>query len=861
MADHSPHALHLRPGDRVGSYEVIEQIAAGGTAIVYYGRDTVLGRPVALKQVVCALGHDDVRSAVLRESASHKAAAATDPTHVLQIIEVLDLDRGPIIVTEWIVGPSLEGILDQQTTPMPVKQALGIAAATALGLRSIHAAGLVHRDLKPSNILMPRAGGLKVADFGLAAAVSEAATMSVGSARYLAPEALRGERIDARSDLYSLGLIAYEMLAGRDHFHEAFRSVLRDEKHTAMRWVKWHTNPRAEAPPLSSLAPDIPQPISDLVARMMDKDRNRRVASADELLLAIRNNPALTSTPPEAQTHAPGRPPPRADAAAGRSEAGRVNATSPAASGGGGGGDTAAIPRRRWPAVVAVVVGLLIVVGGVVGLEVVRQQNRAQREAAEQARSVYRDGQGLLKQGDYDAAIAAFEDVLARVPGDSGMAGYARSGILLAEGRALDDGGEHAAALEKFEEVDALGVYDADRVRELMRSARAGLNFDRTVSSVEDHLAAGDLGRAHALLQELTAMTALTAAEQRQVTDLSTRLEDRRARQRRKAVMDEARDLADAGDRDAAIEMLERALARSPHHELSAMLDRLALEARIDTLETRAAAALDENALTDALGVLRELQSIEPTDARARQIRSLQSRVALSRGRELLDAGRVEEAEVALLQSLQYEENPTARALLDNMDQAKRRVALIRAGDQAMAGGEYAQAVGQYEAAVELEPSASLRDKLLDARLSAAIERARTALDNGEIASAREALTEASRLSATDQRVQRLESRIETQGRYLELLAEADAAREESDFGRAKRLYLRAQEVFDSSEVRRRLDLAEYQHLVAQARGYLAAGRFDGAKALLLSAARIQDTPEVRDLLQRLADARAASEG
>src|SRR5439155_314842 len=120
--------------------------------------------------------------------------------------------------------------------PMDQKQVLGIVGATALALEAIHKEGVVHRDLKPSNILLPRAGGLKVVDFGIAGLVGAQEALSVGTVRYMAPELFAEGGLDGRADIYSLGIIAYEMLAGREKFNEAFRVVIRDQRNQAMRW-------------------------------------------------------------------------------------------------------------------------------------------------------------------------------------------------------------------------------------------------------------------------------------------------------------------------------------------------------------------------------------------------------------------------------------------------------------------------------------------------------------------------------------------------------------------------------------------------------------------------------------------------
>ena len=138
--------------------------------------------------------------------------------------------------------------------------------------------------------------------------------LSLGSVRYMAPELFRDEPVDGRADIYALGMIAYEMLAGRNAFEDAFKIVLRDQRNQPLRWMKWHTNLRAKAPPLTQLNPKASPALSDLVARMIEKDPSSRIASAHELLRAIRRHFATAGDAPapgsEENLSEPGRPGP-----------------------------------------------------------------------------------------------------------------------------------------------------------------------------------------------------------------------------------------------------------------------------------------------------------------------------------------------------------------------------------------------------------------------------------------------------------------------------------------------------------------------------------------------------------------------
>lgn len=278
----------IKIGDQIDKFQIVDQIGAGGTSIVWKAFDQLLNRHVAIKQIVPEGGLDDeLRDRFRREAAIQKRIASKEK-HLVNIEDVLDESRGLFIVMEYVDGPSLEQYMTQRRTALEQRQAVGILAATAAALEVIHGRNVLHRDLKPSNILLPKAGGLKVCDFGLSVTAEMQENMNVGTVRYMAPEMFLNEKLDARADLYALGIIAYEMLGGRERFDDAFKLVVRDQRNQAMRWMKWHTNPRASAPPLHQLNPEVPENLSDLVARLMEKDRDKRIASATDLIAAIR---------------------------------------------------------------------------------------------------------------------------------------------------------------------------------------------------------------------------------------------------------------------------------------------------------------------------------------------------------------------------------------------------------------------------------------------------------------------------------------------------------------------------------------------------------------------------------------------
>jgi len=853
MSRAKPGQWHLNPGDKVGNYEIVGQVAAGGSSIVYRAKDSLLGREVAIKQILADANDPDIRAAVIKESRHHKKASTANPKHLVQSIELVDDDHGLLLVSEWIDGPTLETLLTELVEPLQIKQAMGVIGAAALALSSLHEQKMVHRDIKPANMLLPRVGGFKLADFGLAETMSDQASLSAGTTRYMAPELLRGEAVDGRADLYSLGMVAYEMLAGQTGFEQAFRSVLRDERNTAIRWVKWHTNPRTAAPPLTELNPNVPQAISDIVARMMDKDPAKRVQTAQQCVTAIGEHMSKANSNDN----------PFIPENAGESVKAQTNQDAVAKSS----HETAPLPQgSRTPAILAIVIGLVLVVGGVLVFQYLRQQNESQQQAQNDARQTYRSGVEHLRAGEYLEAIAVFDDMLANLPESwTNLRGHAEAAKLLAHGHMHRLAGEHRLAIDQFEAVESMqlakegqpkiDVEDPEKLRQLIRSSEYGLSFDQTADQIEQWIEEQQLGQARSRLAELQEMASLTAAEQTRLQSLATTLQDQNARAFRQQRLRDAQSLADTGKIQQGIDLLTREMERSPHPDVARLLELLEKQQEVEQAESNASIALAEDNFSDVVKELLKAQNILPTDERASRLRSMQSKLALQQGLEYLRNGEPEEAEVALLRSMQYEETEQAQAALDSIGSSKRQTALIRAGDQAMLSRDYEQALAQYQQALEAGAVTDvLSDKLEQARIENAVALAKDALSKQDPDAASKALEDVDDLAPQDERLPELAQSAESLRTYLGLLAKADEARERSDFGQAKRLYSRAQNVIDTAEIRQRLDLAEYQHLVAQARSYIDAGQFRGARALLQSAARIEPTQEVKDLLEQIAE-------
>ena len=215
-------------GRTLSHYEIVGELGAGGMGVVYRAHDTLLQRAVALKVLPAEAMADESRQRRFLQEA--RAASALNHPHIVTIYDVIHEDGVYAIVMELLEGTSLEALIERG--PIPVLQATAIARQIADALGVAHAAGIVHRDLKPANVIVTDRGQAKVLDFGIAKLdpvhgsgtdtnTRTALTMMgavVGTAAYMSPEQARGERVDARTDVFSLGVVFYEMLSGRSPF-------------------------------------------------------------------------------------------------------------------------------------------------------------------------------------------------------------------------------------------------------------------------------------------------------------------------------------------------------------------------------------------------------------------------------------------------------------------------------------------------------------------------------------------------------------------------------------------------------------------------------------------------------------------
>src|SRR5262245_13381133 len=278
----------IGPGDTILGYEIGEIGGRGGMGDVYRWLDTRLERPVALKLLASRLSDDEsFRERMLRES---RIAASLDHPNVVPIYEAGEADGQLFIAMRFVEGTDLKALLRREGALEPGR-ALAIVAQVADALDTAHARGLVHRDVKPSNVLLDQQGGREhayLADFGLTQSVSEHGPSDgqlMGTADYVAPEQIRGDEIDGRADVYSLGCLLFELLTGTVPYAAPSDIAV------------IYAHLEEEPPHATERNPALPTPVDATLARAMAKDPGARPATCRDLVDETRSALGLETGP------------------------------------------------------------------------------------------------------------------------------------------------------------------------------------------------------------------------------------------------------------------------------------------------------------------------------------------------------------------------------------------------------------------------------------------------------------------------------------------------------------------------------------------------------------------------------------
>jgi serine/threonine protein kinase/Tol biopolymer transport system component len=291
----------IAPGTRIDHYEIAAWLGAGGMGVVYRARDPRLGRDVAIKLISETLTADARRLHRFEQEA--RAAGQLNHPNILAVYDIGVHDGAPYIVSELLEGESLRSRL--HAGALPARKAIDFARQTAEGLAAAHERNIVHRDVKPDNLFITKDGRIKILDFGIAKLARPGddstgytgfpteteAGLVVGTASYMSPEQVRGEAVDARSDLFSVGAVFYEMLSGRPAFTretvpETMTAVLKED-------------------PPALPAKDVSPPLARIIARCLEKTREMRFQSARDLAFGLEMLSDTASTAMPAMAPAP----------------------------------------------------------------------------------------------------------------------------------------------------------------------------------------------------------------------------------------------------------------------------------------------------------------------------------------------------------------------------------------------------------------------------------------------------------------------------------------------------------------------------------------------------------------------------
>jgi tRNA A-37 threonylcarbamoyl transferase component Bud32/tetratricopeptide (TPR) repeat protein len=910
----------LAKGSKVGKYEIVERIGMGGQAIVYKAYDALLDRHVALKQISSHLAGDPKFMERFRKEAQILARLGNEQESIVTIHELIEDERGLFIVMEYLAGASLERILEDTKGPTETKATLQIIWRLAGALHAVHSAGVIHRDLKPSNIIIGDGLRPKITDFGVAA-MSGDASMALGTTKYMAPE-LYGDlhKVDGRVDMYSLGFIAYEMLGGRPKFNEIFAEIIRDKHGEQLRWMKWHGNMSVAAPLLSEVNPSVPEPLSQIVAKMMAKNPDERFGSMEELGRTIKTEFSPRAKPASAKASAR---PTRRRQAAGAVQV-RPRPVMTADDSGMGfvppdagdelvvsaepqGAATALLPSRRLGRkvllffVLPVLLLGLIAGGGVLVYKAVvaRDVARAEREVI---RGKYSAGVAAMDAGigtgaspfdgaKFASAVKDFQELTTKHP-RSEEARKASVLMPLCEGYMAILAANWEVAVSKEDVAGQANkrlqteggiardwtVNAANRVKNFHDERLATQSYRQAELSARARFDRRDYAGAKLAMHDELVGVALTPQLEAEKARFLQLINETEFRNQIQAQIQKAESLVqqvkfDEAEKcyEAARDMLTSEQASSLKSEevktytrhisdaMAKITGNRTLNERLERVE-KARASGDKLLLIVALIALDEIQ---PSQSHKDEIQTLRSEVALAKGRELKAIQKIEEARAEFNKSIQYKDNPEARAELTMLAQAKQRADIIAAGNKYFVDGKWAKALAEFEKAAQMGLDDTLKTQIAECKFQITLAEAHRLRMERRYA---EALAEYEKAKAMKPSAAALinpyEELMAADQQYTKLMADGKEAMKKNQWAKARAFFEEAGKIRKTAEVDEAIADTRYGENFTRGVEAMEQKDYKGALGYFKLAQGFKNTPEVQEAIRKAEQAdKAASPG
>jgi len=891
----------LPKGTKVGKYEIVECRGMGGQAVVYKAYDPLLDRFVAVKQISSHLAGDAKFLERFRKEAQILARLGNEQESIVTIHELIEDQKGLFIVMEFLAGHSLETVLQETNGPSESKATLQIIWRLAAALHAVHAAGIIHRDLKPSNIIVCDGLRAKITDFGVAASISGQTSMVLGTTKYMAPELFEGDRpADGRVDEYSLGFIAYEMLAGRPKFKEIFADIVRDTHSEALRWMKWHGNLSVHAPDLVEVSPTVPPALSMIVAKMMQKDPDKRFENMEQLGRAIKMafSPRAKGGPRRAMRRRVGAvaaAPARAGLTADDSGAPLVprdegDELEVAAQG----ATTAPIPSARLGRKLLLYAVLPLVVLGVVGLVGwgvynAVQEGARRRQTAETAGKAYKaattamtDALRTYERKTFETAIKNYKKVRERYPRSleavkaSIMLPVAEAYMAMADGKWEDAVAKENEAASRIKKVQsALSSDDnlykwVQKARDYVRNFRgyyiATRTFREAMAKAEKAFAARQYDEVRLVLQEVSRDVTPTPGQKALMKDFLVKVDLTEFRQKLQGQVQKADDLLGQdkfAEAEQAYQLAQETLqsdeasvlpakeaqtvGRNIAGKLSKLTSSRTLRDRVAAVE-KARAAGDKEKL---IAALRGMDSLQPSDKIKGEIKSIQSEIAMAKGREYKAAGKIAEARKMFESSLKFMDNKEAKDELAMLDRADEHASLVSAGDGKFAGAEWADALAQYAQAAKLKMTDTLATKMKECRFRIALAKADKLRAEKNYVEAMKAYMAARNEKPSAALIDARLAAMKADQTYQKFMEDARAALKREQWIAARALGNKAQKIRATPEAKVLILETRYQENMARGREALDQGDYNGALGYFKLARGFKDTQEIQDLIKK----------